>query len=149
MHIFCPVNGNFCYTLSIMTENSTEQQLQQLEREYRERRAAIEQSTASPEQAPETTHETVSKMTEEAIQKHVPTFQAASHSAAAVTDELSDQEKAAVQSWVNLVFSKSLADGIKAAQASGDPALLDAFHAALTGALHDQLVSSKKLEELS
>ena len=50
--------------------------------------------------------------------------------------------------WVNLVFSSGLSAGIKAAQAANDPALLDAFHATLTGELHEQLVAQKKLDNL-
>lgn len=131
-----------------MSESSPEQQLQQLEREYQRRRSEIEQAAPSPEQAPETTHETASRVTEEAIQQQVPAFQASSHTAA-VSDELSEEEKTTVQGWVNLVFTKSLSEGIKTAQAAGDPALLDAFHAALTGVLHGRLVSDKKLQEVN
>src|SRR3989344_1144155 len=101
-----------------------EQQLQQLEQEYQRRRQELSQKIGEQEQVPE--KETMSQVVEESIQQHAPSF----------------------QEWLNLVFSSGLSAGIKAAQAANDPALLDAFHATLTGELHEQLVAQKKLDNL-
>lgn len=128
-------------------EGTPEQQLKSLEEEYQRRRAEIE-SGPKPEQ-PESTHETMSRVTEEKIQQHVPAFQAPTHQPApAASSALSDEDQTKVQSWVNDVFSKGLDAAIKEAR-DADPALLDAFHAALTGQLHDQLVAQKKLTEVN
>ena len=131
-----------------MTE-SPEQQLRQLEEKYRQERAQIQQQIGERKEEMPSEHETMSRIVEEAIQQHVPTFQALSHSPVSATDDLSPEEEAKVQTWVTMVFTKSLTKGIKAAKASDDPALIDAFHAALTGELYGQLVAGKKLETVN
>ncbi|OGN17395.1 MAG: hypothetical protein A3C88_00685 [Candidatus Yanofskybacteria bacterium RIFCSPHIGHO2_02_FULL_50_12] len=123
-----------------------EQQLQQLEQEYQRRRQELSQKIGEQEQVPE--KETMSQVVEESIQQHAPSFQASSHAAPTDSAALSPEEEKQVQEWVNLVFSSGLSAGIKAAQAANDPALLDAFHATLTGELHEQLVAQKKLDNL-
>lgn len=129
---------------------SPAEQLQKVEEEYRAKREAIEQQMETPgesaEQAPAPTeHETLSQVVEGKIQEHVPAFQASSHTT--VTDDsLPPEVQATVQAWVALAFEKGLAEGIKAAKDSNDPALIDAFHSALTGGLYKMLVEQKKLE---
>ena len=131
-------------------ESTPSEQLQKIEQEYQQKRAEIESQMKgqgeSAEHAPvPSEHETMSQVVEGAIQQHVPTFQASS---ATTTDDTTlppdAQEK--VQAWVNLAFTKSLTDGIKAAKDSNDIALIDAFHSALTGHLYQTLVEQKRME---
>lgn len=123
-------------------ENLTpEQQLQEVQKQYEQRRES------SSETEPE--HETMSHVVQDQIQQHEPAFQAQTHAPRSVSGSLNDEDQAKIQQWVNDAFSKSLWQAIKDAKNSGDMALLDAFHAALSGELYDQLVASKKLKELS
>lgn len=126
-------------------EQSPGKQLQQLEEEYRRRRAEIKGETEQTENLP-AERETMSKVVEETIQGHIPTFQASVNQSAAAP--LTDEQRSKVQEWVTLVFSKGVDEGIKAARTANDPALLDAFHDILTGELHDQLVQRGKLEAI-
>ena len=125
---------------------SSEQQLRQLQEEYERRRAEINRQAGERHEPMPSERETMSRVVEDTIQEHVPTFQASSHAAPSDDDALSLEEKETVQGWVTIAFTGSISSAIKAAKASNDPALLDAFHAALTGELHDQLVVQKKLE---
>lgn len=131
-------------------EGSSAEQLQQVEQEYQQKRAEIEKQMKergeSGEQAPvPSEHETLSQVVEGAIQQHVPTFQASSNTTTA-DDSLPPEAQEKVQIWVNLAFSRSLSDGIKAAKESDDIALIDAFHSALTGGLYKMLVEQKRME---
>ena len=133
-----------------MTESTPTEQLQQVEREYQQKRAELEQKmkeqgeSVEGEPAP-TEHETMSQVVEGAIQQHVPAFQASANTTT-TDDTLPPEAREKVQAWVNLAFTKSLSEGIKAAKDSNDIALIDAFHSALTGELYKTLVESKKLE---
>ena len=131
-------------------EGSPAEQLQQVEQEYRQKRAELEQQMKeggeAGEQAPvPTEHETLSQVVEGAIQQHLPAFQASSHTTT-TDDSLPPDAQDKVQAWVNLAFTKSLTDGIKAARDSNDIALIDAFHSALTGHLYQTLVEQKRME---
>ena len=131
-------------------EGTPTEQLQRIEQEYQQKRAELEQQMKeqgeSVEGAPTPTeHETMSEVVEGAIQQHVPTFQASGNTTTS-DDTLPPDAQEKVQAWVNLAFTKSLSDGIKAAKDSNDIALIDAFHNALTGNLYSMLVEGKKLE---
>src|SRR5437762_2169986 len=103
-------------------EGTPAEQLRQIEKEYQEKRAAVEQMQnqgESAEQAPvPSEHETLSQVVEGAIQQHVPAFQASSHTPTTSDDTLSPEAQAQVQIWVNLTFTKGLAEGIQAAKNS-------------------------------
>ena len=58
--------------------------------------------------------------------------------------ELKDQ----VQVLVNLAFTKSIAEAIKVVRASGNAAIIDAFHDALTDELYNQLLKRGKLRKI-
>ena len=119
---------------------------EQIQNQYETRREEVKKLPTEQQESP---HETMSHIVESNIQQQVPTFQASTHVAQNTDASLPPEEQAKVQSWVNEVFSKSLEAGIKAAADSGDMALIDAFHAALTGQLHDQLVAAKKVENIN
>jgi hypothetical protein len=126
-------------------EQSPEKQLQELEEEYRRRRSEIEQAPTGSELPAE--RETMSKVVQESIQSHVPEFQAPANSPDAAVP-LTDEQRAKVDEWVAMVFAKGLDQGIKAARDANEPAMLDAFHDALTGELHEQLVQQGKLKAI-
>lgn len=130
-------------------EGSSAEQLQQVEQEYQQKRAAIEKQMReqgeSAEAAPvPTEHETMSQVVEGAIKQHVPAFQASSHTTT-TDDSLPPDVQEKIQTWVNISFTKGLAEGIKAAKDSNDIALIDAFHSALTGSLYQMLVEQKRM----
>ena len=129
--------------------SSAEQQLQQLEQDYRTKRAELERQAGERKESLPSEHETMSQVVQERIQQHVPSFQPTTSAPRNTDDSLPPEEQTKVQGWVTDVFTKGLDAGLKEARNSGDPALLDAFHAALTGQLHDVLVQRKKLEDVS
>lgn len=61
---------------------------------------------------------------------------------------LSDDLRHQVQELVNVAFTKSLAEAIKAVNKLNNPALLDAFHDVLVDQLYDTLVERGKLEKI-
>jgi hypothetical protein len=56
--------------------------------------------------------------------------------------------KAKVDELLNIALSKDLDDAINQAKKADDPALLDAFHDALTDKLYNQLVAAGKLKQI-
>ncbi len=120
-----------------------EQQLQHLDQQYQERRQT------APEH--ESEQETMSRVVEQQIQQHEPTFSASSHEPRS-SEALPMDEQARVQELVTQSFppaGKGVWSAIKAAKESGDMALLDAFHGALAGELYKHLVESKQIKEVS
>ncbi|OGM97480.1 MAG: hypothetical protein A2735_01980 [Candidatus Yanofskybacteria bacterium RIFCSPHIGHO2_01_FULL_41_21] len=131
-------------------EGTSAEQLQQVEQEYQQKRAEIEQQMKErgelgAEAPSPTEHETMSQVIEGAIQQHVPEFKASSHTTT-TDDSLPPDAQEKIQGWVNIAFTKSLAEGIKTAKDSNDIALIDAFHSALTGNLYQMLVEQKRVE---
>lgn len=131
----------FTVTITNMETLSPEQQLRQVEQDYQKRRQAALET--------ESEHESMSRVAEEKIQQHEPSFQASSHLPMTTTDALPADGQAKVQQWVSEAFTKGVWHSIKTAKDSGDMALLDAFHAALTGELYDQLVARKQLKQVA
>lgn len=148
-------------------ETTTEQQIQQLNEEYRRRLEAIQhEATDNPsaEQGvmpvPEThenepvplEHQAISQTTEGLIQKEIPEFQASSHTPGPKDENLSDEAKAKVEEWKTMAHADPFA-AIKAAKdffnQSGDMAVIDAFHGALTAdEQYKEMVQSGKLPEV-
>ena len=93
----------------------------------------------------------------ERIQQQIPQYQPASPVQPPSTKSQQDDSalsyvlpelKDKVQELVNLVFNKSLAEGIKEASRSNNPALIDAFHDVLVDELYNMLLERKKLEQI-
>lgn len=61
---------------------------------------------------------------------------------------LSGRLKDKVQELVNIAFGKSIGDAVKKARASGNAALIDAFHDALVDELYNYLIKQGKLKKL-
>lgn len=121
-----------------------EQQLETFNSARTERREQVEQQ---PVEQRESEYETTSRATEEAIKQEAPSFEATSHAPRSVEDSLPPEEQAKIQEWINIAANDGPYAAIQKAK-DADPALLDAFHAALTGQLHDQLTQLGKLEEV-
>ncbi|MEK9157952.1 MAG: hypothetical protein AAB638_02085 [Patescibacteria group bacterium] len=129
-------------------ETTPNEQLEQLEREYKERRQAIESQTA-PEAVLPSEHETMSQVVEGKIQEQVPDFKVENHSQEPTGEDnnLDPEARGKIQEWVNIAFTKGPYESIQALR-DNDPALIDKFHSALTGELYKMLVQNKKLEEV-
>ena len=127
---------------------SPEQQLKQLEEDYTRRRVEIQKQAGESTEVMPSEHETLSHAVEETIQQHAPNFQASSHAAQSTDDTLPPEDQAKIQQWINDAFARGIDSAIKEARDSGDMALLDAFHKALTGQLHETLVQQGKLTDL-
>lgn len=145
MYIF---RSYFCYD-GTMESLTPQQQLQKLEQEYSERKAALEQQATETQESMIAGHETMSRVLEGHIQQQVPNFQASSHAPRTVLDSLPPEETAKIQDWINTSFTQGVWQGINQAKKSGDMALIDAFHAALSGQLYDTLIERKKLESVT
>jgi len=132
------------YWYNIEMETLTpEQQLQQIEHEHQIRREAAAES--------ESEYESMSRVVEDKIQEHAPDFQASSHMPRTMTEAMPADEQSKLQELVTESFppGKGVWAAIKDAANSNDTALLDAFHAALSGQLYDQLVASKQLKKVA
>ncbi len=124
------------------------QEIAQLEKILQEKRAVLEQQkTESGQEAPpekEILHEVV----REQIQQHsgsqgpVPGGQQSEP-----PSYLSDAMRAKVQDFVNIAFTRSLSEAIKAALETKNPAIIDAFHDVLVDQLYDELVARKQVEQ--
>ncbi|OGN27639.1 MAG: hypothetical protein A2941_01465 [Candidatus Yanofskybacteria bacterium RIFCSPLOWO2_01_FULL_49_17] len=119
------------------------EQLQQVQQDYEKRRQN------APETEPE--HESMSRVVQEQIRRHEPSFEASSHAPRSIDESMSAEALSKVQQLVAESFppGKGLWSAIKEAKDSTDAATLDAFHAALTGKLYDELVASKQLKQVA
>ncbi len=141
-----------------MAEN-LEQELVKLEQEYAQKRAEIESREQAGEAQPE--KETVREVVREQIEA-APAPQAAPPSddvqtppvqAAPPGDDTPSYQRpelqAHVQELINLAFEKSIKEAIDKVKAAHNPALLDAFHDALTDNLYNELVERGQIKELT
>lgn len=136
-----------------------EQEIAQLEKQLAEKRATLDQ-TEKPfdeAQSKEILRDVIGEKIHQQIPQYqpaqplpqgtIPTSPQAKHDdnvASYVLPELKDK----VQELINLVFNKSLDDGIKEASHSNNPALIDAFHDVLVDELYNTLLERKKLEKI-
>ena len=140
-----------------------EQEIAQLEQQIAEKRSAL--GASPPElpsvetQEPSTEKEVLHEIIGEKIQQSAPQYQPAPVTPQSSQirsqqdhDDLSyvlPELKEKVQELINLVFNKSLDEGIKEVSRSNNPALIDAFHDVLVDELYNVLVERKKLEKLN
>ena len=143
--------------------SSIEQEIAQLERQLAEKRATLGQekpfdATQGKELEPPvvsevepTEKEILHSVVGEKIRQQVPQYSPppakpkqddAGQSYA--LPELKDK----VQELINLVFNKSLDEGIKEVSKTNNPALIDAFHDVLVDELYNVLLERKKLEPI-
>ena len=134
----------FCYT-EYMESATYEQQIQQFGSERDQRREEVNQQ---PAENRESEHETTSKTVQDIIRREAtPSFEASSHAPRSMDESLPEDEKSKLQDLLQTAESEGPYAAIKKAK-DADPALLDAFHAALTGQLHDKLTQQGKLEDV-
>ncbi|OGN03034.1 MAG: hypothetical protein A2651_01760 [Candidatus Yanofskybacteria bacterium RIFCSPHIGHO2_01_FULL_42_12] len=137
-----------------------EQEIAQLEQQIAEKRlrqladlgVPLPELPSVETQEPSTEKEALHKIIGEKIQQQAPQYQPApvkpqqdDSALSYVLPELKDK----VQELVNLVFNKSLEDGIKEVAKTNNAALIDAFHDVLVDELYNVLVERKKLEKLT
>lgn len=124
--------------------------------------AAIEQKLA--EKKAELNKEDLHAVVKEQIQEKLPKYQPSTSPAPQVNTDLpqpsgnisagtapsylSDELKDKVQELVNLAFTHSIADAVKAASKLNNPALIDAFHDVLVDQLYDTLLERGKLKKI-
>ncbi len=134
-----------------MAEN-LEQELQNLEQEYSERRTALEQQKEAGqiEQLPaekETLKEVVGKKMEIPELTETEKAQVPVSGPSDIPSYEKPEVKDLVQGWVNTAFEKSIDQAIKDVRATHNPALIDAFHDALVDHLYESMVEKGKLKE--
>lgn len=61
---------------------------------------------------------------------------------------LSEELKSKVQELVNIAFTQSISDAVKAASKINNPALIDAFHDVLVDQLYNTLIERGKLKKI-
>lgn len=137
------------------TSPALQQEIADLEMRLQEKRAALGQSEGDNTADKEMLHEAIG----EKIQEHAPEYQPKAYTQTttpAANSTLKDDDqtyllpelKDAVQTLVNIVFNKSLADAVKAAKGQNNPALMDAFHDIIVDQLYDTLIERNKLEKI-
>lgn len=131
---------------------SLEQEITQLEKQLAEKRAALGQTETK--ELGQTEKEMLHSVVGERIQQQMPQYipapakpkqdlsaQAGDATQSYIEPELKDK----VQALVDLVFNKSLDEGIKEVSKSNNPALIDAFHDVLVDELYNTLLERKKV----
>lgn len=146
-----------------------EQEITQLEQQIAEKKAALGVERKDNEELP-SEKEIIHSVIGERIQEHLPARiensqyglapeppsvqpghdenEAPSYAEPPVVREAEAEFKDKVQEFVNVVFNKSLEEGIKDISKTNNPALIDAFHDILADELYNMLVDRKKLEQI-
>lgn len=124
-----------------------EQEIAQLEQQLSEKRAVLGQGAETKEQDKEIIHNVIGEKIQQQIPQYVPVSPKPKQDD--TTQSYADPAlKDKIQELVNLVFSKSLDDGIKQVSKTNNPALIDAFHDVLVDELYNTLLERRKLESV-
>jgi len=127
-----------------------EQEITQLEKQLSEKKVSLGEEKSSEK---EMLHDVVG----ERMRQHLPAqADASQNQPVPAKPQIDDVDQSSVQlelmekvqELINLVFNKSLEDGIKEASKSNNPALIDAFHDTLVDKLYNMLLERKKLEQI-
>lgn len=131
-----------------METPTIEQEIAQLEKQIQEKKASLGQKAETKEEMP-AEKEILREVVGEKIQQQAPAYQvqAKSDDKTSGVSYLLPELKEKIQELINIVFNKSLNEGISEAVKSQNPALIDAFHDVLVDELYDALVERKKLEQ--
>ncbi|MEK7603772.1 MAG: hypothetical protein AAB461_01470 [Patescibacteria group bacterium] len=133
-----------------------EQEITQLEKQIAEKRAALGAEGKDGKELP-SEKEMLYSAVGERIQRQIPQYTPAPKPLSTQSDDDDENNdpsyaepklKDKVQEFVNVVFNKSLEEGIKNVSKSNNPALIDAFHDILADELYNMLVDRKKLEQI-
>lgn len=132
-----------------------EQEITQLEQQIAEKKAALGVERKDGEELPsekEMLHSVIGEKIQGQIPRYSPAPKPLSTTPSDDDNEASSyaepELKDKVQEFINVVFDKSLEEGIKNVSKSNNPALIDAFHDILTDELYNMLVDRKKLEQI-
>ncbi len=131
------------------TPSTIEHDIAELEKQLDAKKAALESQKSEKEML----HDVIG----EKIQEHLPAGRQVfstlpDQPPTPITTEppsyLSQELKDKIQEFVQIVFNKSLDEGIKEASKSGNIAVIDAFHDILVDELYDQLIEKRKLQKV-
>ena len=120
-----------------------EQEIAQLEKQIAEKRATLGKETEQSEK--EILHGVVGKKIQQQVPQYTPPPVKPKQDDNVAQSYIEPELKDKVQELVNLVFNKSLDEGIKEASKSNNPALIDAFHDVLVDELYNALLERKKV----
>lgn len=127
-----------------------EQEIAVLERQIREKKAALQTGTEAVPSEKEVLKEVIG----EKIQQQAPQYQPAPaapapttppSSSAGTPSYLTPELRETVQQLVNIAFTKSLAEAVQEVVKTNNAALIDAFHDVLTDQLYSTLLERRKL----
>lgn len=131
--------------------NPFEKQLEEFDAEYRHRRAELEQKAAEAGHEVESEKETVHNLVKEKIQPQItPPPSANWRSGSTPTDDAnaSPEVHNKVQEIVNITLAQGFDEAVKQLEKINNPAVTDAYHAAITGSLFDELVKREAIPTL-
>jgi hypothetical protein len=132
-------------------QNVIEQEIAQLEARLKEKKASLENGPQSVETTP-TDKEIVHQAVGEKIQQQIPQYQPASQKPASQGNQQSYLDPALqepVQTLVNIAFGQGLEVAIKQAVATGNAALIDAFHDVIADQLYQELLTRNKIKQIN
>ena len=130
-----------------------EQQIADLERQIQEKKSTLETGHNVPEDMPsdkEILHEVVREKIQEHAPEYVPKYQVSTKTTPIDDDTpsyLNPNLKDRVQELINIAFTKGIDEAVKLA--SGNSALLDAFHDVLVDELYEELVERQKIQKVN
>jgi hypothetical protein len=129
------------------TPDALQQQIAELERQLAAKRAESGSDATVPYERSEV-HAAVGEQIQQAMppMQTVQPVQSAPSSGDSVPSWQDPALADTVQRLVNVAFTQSVQDAIKQAVASGNAALIDAFHDVLTDQLHQELLNRKKVD---
>lgn len=125
-----------------MVEQSIEHQIADLERQLQAKRAELGTDQSAPYERAQV-HAAVG----EQIQQAMPSYQPATTTPATDTPSWQDPALAdTVQQLVNVAFTAGVPAAVQKARESGNAALVDALHDALTDQFYQELRARNKVE---
>jgi hypothetical protein len=126
--------------------STIEQDIVNLEQQLKEKKAALQGAESETKPEKELLREAIG----ERIQKQIPdikTQQTPKETEPPSQDERHDIRLDA-EKFVNIVFEKSIEEGIREVVNTKNPALIDAFHDLLVDEMHDKMVESGILDQV-
>lgn len=141
--------------LTNMESAGIEQQIADLEKKLQEKKTFLEQRSSNTENLPsekEILHEIVGEKIQQHVLQYTPKSPVQTPPPPQVQDTpsyFSQELKDKVQELINIVFDKSVDEGIKMAVNRNNPALLDAFHDVLVDELYNTLLERRKIQPVN
>lgn len=119
------------------------EQIARLEQELQAKRSQLQEQSGTP---PETRgeKELLHEVVGEKLHAQMPTAQSPA-SGTPLPSVLDDAAQAQVDELVGIAFGRDLDEAIRQAAASGNPAIVDAFHDTIVDELYDEMITQKKI----